>query len=313
MSTGALPAEIVELVVRAAGADLWSALTCDAFRSAVRRVSPALCTGATDVVASVGRLDWARSVGCPFDDYLVARVAAEEGQTDVLATVEPTPTDTPLQLVCASSAEESHWTTLRWAVDRGWLANPGILAHADYYAETADAAAAAAAMVRAGIVRPVELDWPTPDNHSSESVADALADVERLGCRVARDMFAVVSGLSDICRPGSWATAHMVSNVRYADHVGPIFFRVSRLEWQPLTPATIIPLHALRECGLRASLLLRDAPNMVEILFTLWYLTEDDRAFLESTPVRVGTLVVSVANRDAYMIGPGALLASMDD
>ena len=103
--TAAIPDEVVELVVRAAGGHLWSALTCRSFRRAVRRASPALSTGAADVVASVGRMAWARSIGCPFDDDTLARVAAENCRICVLATLTPTPADARVHLVCAAAAQ----------------------------------------------------------------------------------------------------------------------------------------------------------------------------------------------------------------
>jgi len=168
---GPIGTDVLLQVLRLAGGELWSALTCRAFRAVLGRTY----TRPSDVAGSRERLKCARRLGCPFRVIQIARGAAALGCVDVLGTICVQAND---PTVCRAAARARQWPTLAWAVRRGWMCDPPTVEHA----AQCGAIQTVKSIEAFGYVRPAEFRLPTeyervPDVWRYHGIASAKCEV----------------------------------------------------------------------------------------------------------------------------------------
>jgi len=172
-----LPPDLLEQVVAECAFRLVVALACRAARDAVRALKQGMRTTPHDVASSPETLEWARRLGCGFDDLKIASAAAARGSTLVLAGLGSMARGR--WDACHAAAGARAFDTLEWMVQNGWLADVVALEHA----HACGAHRAAAAMERAGAQRALAFDRrATPCGGAT--IVDAFVAITHTG-RVA--------------------------------------------------------------------------------------------------------------------------------
>jgi len=225
-----------------------------------------------DVVSSPETLEWARRLGCRFDDLEIASAAAARGSTLVLAGLGSMARNR--WDACHAAAGARAFDTLEWMVGNGWMADVVALEHA----RACGAHSAAAAMERAGAQRALAFDRrATPCGGTTVMYAlitivhtGRAASIERRTDVPAESFVSIELGrgpdvISDIRLLGAADGARVC--VRFSSH-----------KQEPLDASGDMLVANLGLGGFGATVeVTQPSPIACTLEWSEWYLTNEDR------------------------------------